>query len=81
MRLSPSRLLILALAVTLAGCGKGGSTDTAAESELTLVKGATLIEGTTNDASALEGAAESGNVVATAPANATDGAAEPGNAM
>lgn len=76
MRLAPIALLLL-----LAACGKQSTTDTAKDSELTLVKGAALVEGTTNDASALEGAAESGNVIASQPANATNSTAEPSNAM
>lgn len=67
----------LASALLLGACGSGGSTDNAEDTSLTPLNGAALIEGTTNDSSALETAAETGNTASAPAENATDA----GNAM
>lgn len=61
-----------ACALLLSGCGSGGSDDTVDETSLTPLNGAALIEGTTNDSSALETAAEPGDVETDAAGNATE---------
>lgn len=75
------RYFVLLAGLTLAACGKGDDTNKVEDSTLTPLNGATLIEGTTNDASALETASEANNIAPAAAENATDGSGAPANAM
>lgn len=58
---------IIASALLLAACGSR-STDTVEDSKTTVLSGGGLIEGTTNDASALEGGMNSAVAAPPAPA-------------
>ncbi len=77
MRLTDRRLILLAIPLlTLSACGKNKAANTVDDSTLSTIKGASLVEGTTNDSSALEAAAETGNAD-TAPAAGNAATAKP----
>lgn len=85
MRAILSRLTLVAVAgLAVSGCG-GSSTDTVDNSELTELNGAGMMEGTVNDASAMDVATDTNvsnamdNAVSDA-ANASDNATESNSA-
>ncbi len=69
----------LAAALLLAACGSK-STDTIEDSKLTVMNGAGLIEGTTNDSTTLEAGMNSAVTAAPAPDATKNDTAEPDNA-
>lgn len=75
MRAILSRLTLVAVAgLAVSGCG-GSSTDTVDNSELTELNGAGMMEGTVNDASAMDVATDTNVAVSNAMDNAVSDAA------